>query len=172
MAFRHLHQIPQKRVLGQDGITRAISAISEKPFRSLHKSIEIVKMEIWMEHWYTVYSVFIVVAGGSEGVCWMEHLELELEVHIWWFCSTHEYCKITKYQLHSPTLSAPSRFSFLRFRCTYANWLLFRPVALPNPCSHFSRSSELLDCTKSETGDSYVYLFPDLKNLKSDRKYQ
>ena len=39
----------------------------------------------------------------------MEHLELELEAHIWWFCSTHEYFETTKYQLPTPSLSAPSR---------------------------------------------------------------
>ena len=39
----------------------------------------------------------------------MEHLELELEAHIWWFCSTHEYCKTPKHELPTPSLSAPSR---------------------------------------------------------------
>ena len=33
----------------------------------------------------------------------MEHLELELEAHIWWFCSTHEYCKTTKYERPTPS---------------------------------------------------------------------
>ena len=32
----------------------------------------------------------------------MEHLELELEADIWWFCSTHEYYKTTKYELRTP----------------------------------------------------------------------
>ena len=40
--------------------------------------------------------------------CWLEHLELEYEADIWWFCSTHEYYKTTKYELQSPTLTAPS----------------------------------------------------------------
>ena len=43
---------------------------------------------------------------------WMEHLELELEADIWWFCSTQEYYKTTKYELPTPTLSAPSRMHF------------------------------------------------------------
>ena len=46
---------------------------------------------------------------GAKRVCWMEHLELEFEAHIWWFCSAHEYCKTTKYDLRAPTLSASSR---------------------------------------------------------------
>ena len=35
--------------------------------------------------------------------------ELELEAHIWWFCSTHGYYKTTKYQLSSSTLTMPTR---------------------------------------------------------------
>ena len=38
----------------------------------------------------------------------MDHLELELEAHIWWFCSTHEYCKTAKYELPTPSLSPSS----------------------------------------------------------------
>ena len=33
---------------------------------------------------------------------------MELEADIWWFCCTHEYNKTTKYQLPTPTLSAPT----------------------------------------------------------------
>ena len=44
----------------------------------------------------------------AKRVCWMEHLELELEAHSWWFCSTHEYYKTTKYELLTRTLSASS----------------------------------------------------------------
>ena len=39
----------------------------------------------------------------------MEHLDLELEADLWWFQSTHEYYKTTKYELPTPTLSVPSR---------------------------------------------------------------
>ena len=47
----------------------------------------------------------------------MEHLELDYEADIWWFCSTHEYYKTTKYELPTPTLSAPSsiRLRFCHF---------------------------------------------------------
>ena len=46
---------------------------------------------------------------------WTEHshLELELEVYIWWFYSTHVYYKTTNYELLTPTLSAPSSMSLL-----------------------------------------------------------
>ena len=61
----------------------------------------------------------------------MEHLELELEAHSWWFCSTHEYCKTTKYELQTP--SGSDRMRSLLFqravssqrRCLLQPWILF-----------------------------------------------
>ena len=38
----------------------------------------------------------------------LKYLDLELEAHTWWFCSTHEYYKTTKYELLTPTPSASS----------------------------------------------------------------
>ena len=48
------------------------------------------------------------VQGTFGSNFWMGHLELDYEANIWWFCSTHEYYKTTKYELPTPTLSAPS----------------------------------------------------------------
>ena len=62
-------------------------------------------------------SVFFSLQPAKIHICWMEHLELDYEADIWWFCSTHGYYKTTKYELHSPTLSAPSRSHiFPRYR--------------------------------------------------------
>ena len=51
---------------------------------------------------------------------WMEHLELDYEADIWWFCSTslHEYYKTTKYELPTPTLSAPPTYVYVLGVCT------------------------------------------------------
>ena len=38
----------------------------------------------------------------------LEHLEMEFEAETWWFCSTHEGYKPTKFQLQTPSLSAPT----------------------------------------------------------------
>ena len=54
--------------------------------------------------------------GSEIPTCWMEHLEFEFEAHIWWFCSTREYYKTTKYELRTPTLSAPSSMHISRRR--------------------------------------------------------
>ena len=35
----------------------------------------------------------------------LKYLDLELEAHTWWFCSTHVYYKTTKYELPTPSLS-------------------------------------------------------------------
>ena len=34
---------------------------------------------------------------------------MEFEAETWWFYSTHEYYKTTKFQLQTPSLSAPTR---------------------------------------------------------------
>ena len=36
--------------------------------------------------------------GSEIPTCWMEHLELEFEAHIWWFRSTREYYKTPNYE--------------------------------------------------------------------------
>ena len=36
------------------------------------------------------------------------YLEMEFEAETWWFCSTHEYSKTTKFQLQTPSLNAPT----------------------------------------------------------------
>ena len=38
----------------------------------------------------------------------LEHLEMEFEAETWWFCSTHEGYKTTKFQLQTPSRSAPT----------------------------------------------------------------
>ena len=52
----------------------------------------------------SLYGNTFVTFGGLP-FFWMDHLELDYEADIWWFRSTHD-------QLHSPTLSAPSRIYF------------------------------------------------------------
>ena len=37
---------------------------------------------------------------------------MEFEAETWWFWSTHEYYKTTKFQLQTPSLSAPTRNIF------------------------------------------------------------
>ena len=40
------------------------------------------------------------------------HFPMEFGAHIWTFCSTHEYCKTTKYELQTPSGSGWTRSRF------------------------------------------------------------
>ena len=42
-------------------------------------------------------------------MCEFDHLEMEFGAETWWFWSTHEYYKITKYEFQTPTLSGSTR---------------------------------------------------------------
>ena len=50
-----------------------------------------------------IMSTFLATA--RENKFWMEHLELELEAHIWWFCSTHIKCSIQHMCIPDPCSS-------------------------------------------------------------------
>ena len=46
---------------------------------------------------------------------------MELEAETWWFCSTHEYSKTTKFQLQTPSLNTPTKF-FITSQCFFIDW--------------------------------------------------
>ena len=41
---------------------------------------------------------------------------MDFEAETWWVWSTHEYYKTTKFQLQTPSLSAPTGNIFFNFR--------------------------------------------------------
>ena len=45
----------------------------------------------------------------------LEHLEMEFEAETWWFWSTHEGYKTTKFQLQTPSLSVPTGNPFFKY---------------------------------------------------------
>ena len=55
----------------------------------------------------SIYYSSIFVAFEKKMDFQLEHLEMEFEAETWWFCSTHEGYKTTKFQLQTPSLSAP-----------------------------------------------------------------
>ena len=54
--------------------------------------------------------------GFGEWLCsfqksmfWFDHIEMELEAHIWCVSSTHQYCSHIKYELLTPSASGRTR---------------------------------------------------------------
>ena len=63
----------------------------------------------------------------------LEHLEMEFEAETWWFCSTHGGYKTTKFQLQTPSRSAPTENPFYpkNFFFSRKKWILKHELRSP-----------------------------------------